>query len=135
MDSYSLNAIDEIQWGIFLHTYASIESRREIEDGVVTIAVNNGGDADGLLTVTTSGADEFVTYNVYVAKIRRESAGLREVGHEGRVAWCGMAQAFIDSFGQERTPANIAKCLTDVREVFGVEGPTAPDELEAADDE
>ena len=70
--------------------------------------------------MTTKDRDEFTTFNVFLAKIRRESEGLDATTDRRRRQWCEMADAFVEKFGVDRTPDDIIKCRDSVRTVFGV---------------
>ena len=109
-----LNDLDRLQHSLFDQNYVTIKSRGGAADGVVIAAVNEGV-GPGFMKVETKGREPFVLYNVFVAKIRRESAGMVETTQQRRVAWCEMAQAFIDEYGDANVPADIKKCLAEVR--------------------
>jgi len=63
---------------------------------------------------------DFALYHILVTKIRHESAGMVEATQARRRAWEAMAQAFIDKFGNERTPPDIIKCVAEVREHWNI---------------
>ena len=114
LSSIPLNDIDQSERMAFSNTFTQL-ARNEI-----TSAVNKGGSADGFMTVTTRGRDDFLTYNVFVAKIRRESAGMQVAKQGTRVAWCSMVTSFMDKFGEDQTPPDIVTCLREVRALYGI---------------
>jgi len=119
LSSIPFNQLDAIQSDMFGQNYAAIEDRGGAVDGLVKSAVN-AGVGDGFITVETRGRDDFIAYNVFVSKIRRESAGMVEATQERRVKWTEMAQAFIDKFGEQHTPPDIINCLAEVRKHFSI---------------
>jgi len=115
ISTIALNDIDRLQRQGFEESYTDIENRGGAVDGRATTVVNSGAVGDGFLEVTTTGREEFVLYNTFVAKIRRESGGMAEKTQQRRVAWTNMAQALIDDFGTGKTPPDIVECLANVR--------------------
>jgi hypothetical protein len=115
LNSIPLNDIDRMHREAFGMNYSQYEN-----NGVVQNVVNKGGLKDGTMTVTTRGLDDYLTFNVFLVKIRRESAGLSETHPVRRAAWTQMSQAFIDKFGEKNTPPDIVACLGDLRTLFGV---------------
>jgi len=120
MELFPLREVDQWDWQSFDQKYSEMECRGLLVDGLVNTAINEGVGC-GFMTVTTHGRKEFIMYNVYVMKIRRETFALEAWSRKDRLQWCRMAQAFIDHFGRRNTPPDIIACLADVREVFGVD--------------
>jgi hypothetical protein len=120
LSTIPLNGVDEMQKSMAEQSFAAIRARGGAVDGEVTTAVN-AGIGDGFMEVTTRGKEQFVLYNIFVAKIRRESEGMVEATQARRVAWCKMSQAFIDEYGEEKTPRDIVECLKNVRTHFNID--------------
>ena len=120
LESIPLNDLDVLMAKQLEETYDRKESKAPPGfDGLCTSLVNTS--TGGWLHVDTRGKEEFVSFNVFVGKIHHESNGLDDVSqYVQRQAWCDMAEAFVDKFGEDRTPHDIISCRRSIRKVFGI---------------
>ena len=114
LSAIPLNGFDEIQKMMAEHSHLTIQERDDGTAGAVLLAVNDG-IGDGFIEVNLRGREQYVLFNVFVAKIRRESSGMVVAEQQRRVAWAEMAQAFISEYGEASTPRDIKECLGAVR--------------------
>jgi len=91
-------------------------------DGFLKFNVESGYGGESI-EVETRERYGYVKYNVFVAKIRRESDFMEEKTQDARTKWTEMVQAFIDHYGETKTPSDIVERLSEVRERWSI----APD--------
>ena len=113
-----LAPLDELYLRQSLGSFQEMERSGQITDGQVVVAVNTLEGPP--FRATTRGAEEFVNFMVFVGKIRRENEDLREQSAQQQRKWCEMAEAFVDAFGEERTPPDIAEELRAVKAHLGL---------------
>ena len=93
---------------------------RQLRSGkgpVIRIGMEMGGDR--LFPVVTTGEEEFVLFNVFVAKIRRENEGLEQKTRTQQHAWYDLASMFTRDFGS-RTPPDIVECRNNLGAHLGL---------------
>jgi len=116
-----LNELDQVIKDMWQKTYDHYKP----SGGPISMGINEGDiERDPYMPVTFDNKNEYVQYSVFVAKIRRESAGLSDTPQERRVKWTEMVQAFIDQYGEAKTPPDIKVCVADVRKHFSIPIPT-----------
>ena len=113
LQSIPLNKLDQINQSAYADSYSDGPGGNDNNSLVLT--VNNGWNMQDTLDVVLDGKQAYVTYNVFLLKIRRESDGLSEAAPPCRVAWLKMAQAFLDEFGHRKVPTDVIRCLRDIR--------------------
>ena len=113
-----LNGMDQILLSAKKRWLAvMIAADRLPEDGVEH-TVCMGVDNEEVLSfkARTFGPEEYLLFEVFVAKIRRESEGLQHQSVAIKRAWYEMATAFVDTFGEPRTPPDILALKQDVKD-------------------
>jgi len=125
LDMIPWNEVDIAMGDMFGAAYDEIESSGGAVDGFVkfTVATGNGGET---IEVETRERYGYVKYNVFVSKIRRESDCMEEKSQDARTKWTEMAQAFIDNYGETKTPSEIVEKLSEVRERWSIAPDTSP---------
>ena len=110
--------IDKAQLDAARENYRTLLSHGKVEDGRVSTGVNLlGGE---IFVVTTKDEQEFVLFNVFLAKIRRDDVGLAEAPVQAQRAWCEMASQFKREFGNDRTPPDVLEELAAVKDHLGL---------------
>jgi len=114
LQAIELDAMDQLELEMQTSILRELKAKGRNTDFV--LAVNNG-IGNGFIEVHLKDREEFLIFNLFLKKIRRESAGMVESKHERRVAWVAMAQAFVNVFG-DSAPPDIVQCIKDIREAF-----------------
>ena len=90
-------------------------------DGVCKIGIYVGPDYDSpLFCCKTKGEEEYVLFLTFLAKIRRENIGVEEASLQKQRAWYDMSKAFIDEFGEERTPPDVISANSGCKKHLGI---------------
>ena len=109
---------DQIQLSTNRENFVSYVRNGTITNGVVQNGVTMGGGK--IFRVETRGEEEFILFNVFLAKIRRENQGLHQCSTKFQREWYDMTKQFVDEFGEERTPPDVIDALQIYKENLGL---------------
>jgi len=125
LDMIPWNEVDIAISEIHITVYNTTKRSGGAVDGFLKFNVESG-DGGEAIEVETRERYGYVKYNVFVAKIRRESVYMEEKTQDARTKWTEMAQAFIDHYGETKTPSGIVEKLLEVRERWSIVPDASP---------
>jgi len=109
--------MDQFQLSATCESFAMLVQSGKAPGGVVRSGVNLAGGA--IFEVETHGEEEFVLFNVFLHKIRRDDRDLLKATAVQKRAWYDMAKQFADEF-KERTPPDVVEELQAVKGILGI---------------